>query len=137
MKRTLSVLILAAILSCKEEKPMPAKEEMSGKYSGTITGNFYPSDFPDQGQIPFTESTSFEITLGEVDGSMIGFDSIAVNLDLDDNYPYTFSISDIRAGGDLRVDATGQFAGDTLKMTGSYHFLDRSKRSFRFVGVKQ
>jgi hypothetical protein len=136
MKQVLVVLILTIMISCKKDSPVPKMEEISGRYSGTLEGNFYPSNFPASGQIPFSEPATFDISIGEADGVMVGFDSVAVKMDIETNYPYGFNITDIRDGGDRRVKATGLSRGDTLEMIGSYHFLDRSKRSFRFVGVK-
>ncbi|MCF0070131.1 hypothetical protein LZD49_06585 [Dyadobacter sp. CY261] len=137
MKQVLAILILTLMISCKKDSPVPKMEEISGRYNGTLEGSFYPSNFPASGQIPFTEPATFEITVGEAGGTMVGFDSVAVKMDIERNYPYAFNITDIRDGGDLRVSATGLSRGDTLEMTGSYHFLDRSRRSFHFVGIKQ
>lgn len=137
MKRLLLFSMLTVIISCKKESKDPEKQDISGKYSGTMAGSFYPSNFPASGQVPFSDPATFEVVLGEEDGFVIGFDSVATKLVIDKNAPSVFSIYDVRDGSDLRVSATGEYRKDTLEMTGSYHFLDRSKRSFRFIGVKQ
>lgn len=136
MKSKLWILIFATAISCHRETPDPVLRDISGRYSGTIAGSFYPSDFPISKQESFTESASFEIVVQESDGSIIGFDSLSASLTVDRNNSSQFAVMDISHGGDLRINATGRCKNDTMEMTGSYHFPDRSKRSFRFIGVK-
>jgi len=136
MKTKLWVLIFITTLACEKRTPDPEKIDISGRYNGTISGSFYPSDFPASKQEPFTEPASFEISIENADGVITGFDSVAAKLTVDKSPASDFSIVDIRDGSDLRVNATGRCKGDTLEMTGSYHFLDRSRRTFRFIGVR-
>ncbi|MCF0069761.1 hypothetical protein LZD49_04710 [Dyadobacter sp. CY261] len=136
MKTKLLILIFTIALACQKRTPDPEKPNISGRYNGTISGNFYPSDFPASKQEPFTEPASFEISHENVDGTITGFDSVAAKLTVDKSRPSDFSVLDIRDGSDLRVNATGRCKDDTLEMTGSYHFLDRSRRTFRFIGVR-
>lgn len=137
MKQVLFLSILTVIISCKKESTDPEQKVTPGRYSGTISGSFYPSNFPASGQVPFTDAATFEIVVGEEDGFVVGFDSVATKFITDKNSPSAFNIYDVRDGGDLRVRASGECRKDTLEMTGSYNFPDRSKQSFRFIGVKE
>ncbi|OJV15948.1 MAG: hypothetical protein BGO21_30750 [Dyadobacter sp. 50-39] len=136
MKTKLWVLIFITSFACRKKTPNPEKIDIAGRYNGTISGSFYPSDFPASKQESFTEPASFEISIENADGAITGFDSVAAKLTVDKSSPSDFSVIDIRDGSDLRVNATGRCKDDTLEMTGSYHFLDRSQRTFRFIGVR-
>lgn len=136
MKTKLLILIFIIALACQKRTPDPEKPNISGRYNGTISGSFYPSDFPASKQEPFTEPASFEISIENANGVITGFDSVAAKLTVDKSHASDFSIVNIRDGSDLRVNATGRCKGDTLEMTGSYHFLDRSQRTFRFIGLR-
>ncbi|MCF0052445.1 hypothetical protein LXM25_20415 [Dyadobacter sp. LJ53] len=134
-----SLLILnitTTFVACKDDDKKEVRPNYSGTYIGTIEGTFYP-DYQIPTGTPYSEAAEFTITDDGKEALIAGFDSIPDKLEFSNTDIAGFGIDDVRSSGDRRLNGSGSFSGDTLKMTGSYFFLDRSRRQYRFVGVRR
>lgn len=132
----LYLMIITTFIACKNDNKEEVKPNYSGKYIGTIEGTFFPDP-----QIPtgtsYSEMAEFIITDNGNESSIAGFDSVPAKIEFSKADAAAFGIEDVRSSGDTRINGSGNFSGDTLKMTGSYLFIDRSRRQYRFVGIKR
>jgi hypothetical protein len=136
-KFILPAFIFCFLISCNSKKPVAVNPDFSGNYVGAIYGTYFASNFPAVPQEPFYTDQTISLVKGDMTGELTGLDSIPFTFKVDPNKLNTFSVNESFSGGGEWVNSTGIINGDTLTLTGSKYNPDRSRRVFKFIGLKK
>ncbi len=137
IKYNIFFLLFLSAISCQKKDTPVALVDYNGTYVGTMKGELFPPNFPITMGTKFSESGEFVITANEIDGLIDGFDDLPAKFEFARDDRSAFGVLEYRDTGELRISASGRFKGDTLEIAAGYHYTDRSRSSFRFLGVKK